>query len=232
MLDSHRYGTRAHAAFDLVTIVALGLFLRLFVLVHAPPLVAGPASVLLTVLGATWLLRLRGSSWHALGLARPSSLRALVGWSLLTYVVCMVVVSVANILMQRFTKLPHEDFSRLAVIRGNVPLYLFMLFPVAWGAAAFGEEMLFRGFVMTRLLAIIGSDGVAARLLAVVGQAALFAAGHAYLGTRGVIDAGLIGVVFATVYFRNGRNLWPLFIAHGLIDSVSLTLLYFGFGVQ
>jgi membrane protease YdiL (CAAX protease family) len=107
-----------------------------------------------------------------------------------------------------------------------------MLFPVTWGAAAFGEEMLFRGFMMTRLLAIIGSDGFAARALAVIGQAALFAAGHAYLGPRGVIAAGLLGVVFSTLYFRNGRNLWPLFIAHGLIDTVSLTLLYFGVGLR
>ena len=231
MHDSLPYGTRAPAVFDLVTVVALLLLLRMFLLDHVSPLVAGPSSVLLTVLAASLLLWRRGSSWHALGLARTPSLRAFIGWSLLTYVSCTAVLIIANIAMQLFTKLPPQDLSRLAAIRGNTQLYHYMLFPVTWGAAAFGEEMLFRGFVMTRLLAIISSDGFAAIALAVLGQAALFAAGHVYLGPRGVIVAGLMGVVFARFYFRNGRNLWPLFVAHGLIDTVSFTLLYHGVGL-
>ena len=231
MQESPAYGTRAHAALDLVAIIALFLLLRLLLLAYLPPLVSGPLSVVLSVVGATLLLWHRGSSWHAIGLARPSSLRAFIGWSLLTYASCMIVVVSANIVMQLFTKLPLQDLSKLAAIRGNTQLYRYMLFPVTWGAAAFGEEMLFRGFMATRLLAIIGSDRFAARALAVIGQAALFAAGHAYLGPRGVINAALLGAVFSTFYFRNGRNLWPLFIAHGLIDTVSLTLLYFGVGL-
>jgi membrane protease YdiL (CAAX protease family) len=224
--------TSAYAALDLVTIIAIGLLLRMVLLAHLPPLVPGPLSMLLTVIAATLLLWHRGSSWHAIGLARTSSLRAFIGGSLRTYFSCMAVVVIANIVMQFFTKLPPLDVSKFAAIRGNTPLYHYMLFPVTWGAAAFGEEMLFRGFVTTRLLAIMGSDAFEARALAVIGQAALFAACHAYLGPRGVIDAGLMGVVSSTIYFRNGRNLWPLFIAHGLIDTVSLTLLYFGVGLQ
>jgi len=232
MRESPAHGTRAHAAFDLATIIALGLLLRLVLLAHLPPLVPGPLTVLLTVIAATLLLRHRGSSWHAIGLARPSSLRAFIGWSVLTYVSCMVVVVIANVVMQLFTRLPPQDLSKFAAIRGNTPLYRYMLFPVTWGAAAFGEEMLFREFMATRLLVIIGNDGFTARALAVIGQAVLFAACHMYLGPRGVIDAGLLGVMFSTLYFRNGRNLWPLFIAHGLIDTVSLTLLYFGVGFR
>jgi len=222
---------RTQAALDLAAVIAIGLVLRMLVLRHVPALVAGPSSVVLTVVAATLLLRRRGLNWRSLGLARPSSLRALVGWTLLTYFCCMAVVVAANLVMLRFTRLPPQDLSVLAAIHGNKALYLYMLVAVVWGSAAPGEELLFRGFVMTRLLAIVGGDGFAARALAVLGQAALFAAGHAYLGPRGVIDAGLLGAVLATTYFCNGRNLWPMIIAHGMIDTLSITLIYFGFGL-
>jgi hypothetical protein len=34
--------------------------------------------------------------------------------------------------------------------------------------------------------------------------------------------------VMGGVYWANDRNLWPLIIAHGLVDSVSLTVLRLG----
>jgi len=30
------------------------------------------------------------------------------------------------------------------------------------------------------------------------------------------------------VYLADGRNLWPLIVAHGLVDTVNLTLLHLG----
>jgi hypothetical protein len=62
----------------------------------------------------------------------------------------------------------------------------------------------------------------------VLGQATLFAFGHAYLGPRGMLNAGALGLLGGLCYLWNGRNLWPLFIAHGLVDSVGLTALFLG----
>jgi membrane protease YdiL (CAAX protease family) len=36
--------------------------------------------------------------------------------------------------------------------------------------------------------------------------------------------------VFGAIYVRSGRNLLPLILAHGLIETVALTLVYFGHG--
>jgi membrane protease YdiL (CAAX protease family) len=52
---------------------------------------------------------------------------------------------------------------------------------------------------------------------AAVGQAALFGAVHAYLGPRGVVNAAAIGLVAGGAYLADGRNPWPLVIAHGLV---------------
>jgi membrane protease YdiL (CAAX protease family) len=42
------------------------------------------------------------------------------------------------------------------------------------------------------------------------------------------MNAASIGLVSGAVYWGDGRDLWPLIVAHGLIDSVSLTLLRLG----
>jgi membrane protease YdiL (CAAX protease family) len=63
-------------------------------------------------------------------------------------------------------------------------------------------------------------------------QALLFGLGHVYLGPRGVMNAAAIGLVMGGVYWASGRNLWPLIIAHGLVDSVSLTVLRLGVAHQ
>jgi membrane protease YdiL (CAAX protease family) len=61
-------------------------------------------------------------------------------------------------------------------------------------------------------------------------QALLFGLAHAYLGPRGVLNASAIGLVSAGVFLADGRNLWPLIVAHGLVDTVGLTLIRFGVG--
>jgi membrane protease YdiL (CAAX protease family) len=69
---------------------------------------------------------------------------------------------------------------------------------------------------------------VNAETAAAFGQATLFALGHSYLGPRGMLNAGALALVAGLGYRWNGRNLWPLFMAHGLVDSVGLTALYLG----
>jgi uncharacterized protein len=51
---------------------------------------------------------------------------------------------------------------------------------------------------------------------------------HAYLGAKGVATATLVGLIYGAWYVMRGRNLWPLIIAHGLTDMVSLLAIYAG----
>jgi hypothetical protein len=98
---------------------------------------------------------------------------------------------------------------------------------LVWASAAFGEELVFRGFLLTRLEILLGS-GLTATATAVTGQALLFGVAHWYLGLRGVSTAALIGLAYGVVYVCNARNLAPLIVAHGLTDSLSLIAIYSG----
>ncbi len=59
-------------------------------------------------------------------------------------------------------------------------------------------------------------------------QAAIFGAAHSYLGARGIATATLVGVVFGSWFVLRGRNLWPLILAHGLTDTITLFAIYAG----
>ena len=94
-----------------------------------------------------------------------------------------------------------------------------------WIQAGFGEELVFRGFLLTRLELLLGA-GFTATMIAVAGQAMLFGAGHWYLGPRGITTATLLGLMLGVVCVCDGRNLVPLIGAHGLADSLSLIAIY------
>jgi len=68
----------------------------------------------------------------------------------------------------------------------------------------------------------------AALWLATVVSAVLFSDGHYYQGPAGLIDSGIAGLILAAAYLAAGRNLWACILAHGLIDTVGVAALYFG----
>jgi len=188
---------------------------------------AGAGATILTVLLATWLLRRRGSGWGTLGCRRPASLRAAALWTVALFLAAMLLAPPVATLISNALHFPAPQMDKFANLPGNLVLYLVLLIPVSWGTAAFGEELIFRGFLLQRLTDALGSSRGAA-IGAALGQAVLFGLGHGYLGPRGMVSAGALGLVAGLCYQLNGRNLWPLFIAHGLVDSLSMTMLYLG----
>jgi len=114
------------------------------------------------------------------------------------------------------------DYSGFAIIKGNSALYFKYLLQM-WISAAIGEELLFRAFTFAQLKKVIGYKPVV--LIPV--SAILFSIPHAYQGGAGLAVTFLFGIAFAFIYHRF-QNIWINIIVHGLIDSVFLTLAYYG----
>jgi membrane protease YdiL (CAAX protease family) len=51
---------------------------------------------------------------------------------------------------------------------------------------------------------------------------------HAYQGLAGVLITGVIGLVLGVVFLLGRRNLVAGIVLHGLLDTISLTLLFLG----
>jgi membrane protease YdiL (CAAX protease family) len=85
--------------------------------------------------------------------------------------------------------------------------------------AAFCEEFLFRGFLLTQLNHWFHSVG-----WAWVACSVAFGLAHSYQGWSGMIRAGLLGALLAYPVVRFG-SLYPSILAHWLIDAVALVWL-------
>ena len=66
------------------------------------------------------------------------------------------------------------------------------------------------------------SGTLVATILAVILQAVIFGFRHSYDLSERSITVGLIGLAMGVGYVAFGRNLWPLIIAHCLLNTISM----------
>lgn len=101
---------------------------------------------------------------------------------------------------------------------------LWAIAPVAV-FAGFNEEVLFRGFLLSRFRVLFGADR-RGLVLGVLASSALFCAGHGYQGMIGVVQTFVAGACLATVAAVR-KSLWPSIAAHAAIDLFGLVALHF-----
>ncbi len=179
-------------------------------------------SVALPLSAATLYLRREGTSWQSLMLGTSLSPGKVLAYTIAALVITSVLVTATSSVLTQLGLPPMDLTFFRTLLEGNLVMYLWFLIPIAWGSAAIGEEMLARGFLLHR------TEGLTGSVMAVVLQAALFGGAHFYQGLTGVINIFVLALVFGAVYLKCGRNLLPLILAHGLIDTFSLTMIYLG----
>jgi membrane protease YdiL (CAAX protease family) len=188
---------------------------------------AAMAGVLTAIAWAFLATRLRGDRFVTLGIARPTSWKRTILLALAGTVVLFVVGGLLQALvLPLFLDQTAADTSRFDAIRGN-PLELVRVLLVVWVTAAFGEEVVYRGFLIPRLARLFG-DGRHAGAIAVVVGAVGFGFLHLYQGAAGVILTGWTGIVLGALYLLADRNIWAAVFAHGLTHLVSFSLLAAG----
>ena len=180
---------------------------------------------LLLALG--WIsLRIRGLGWKDIGWARyrtwKRTLLVGIGAGLLINAFELFVVGP---LLTHFTgKAANlEDFRPLV---GNWKLLLLVL-AGNWTLAAFGEEMVYRGYLLNRL-ADIGRRTRPAFIAALVVSSVVFAFAHTYQEVTGVVEAGIDGLWLGLLYVACDRKLSVAIIAHGVSNMPDLILIYLG----
>jgi uncharacterized protein len=170
--------------------------------------------------------KVRDGGWKVAGLSRPWSWRrtfvlALVGAVVLQAGSELVIQPLAQQIWHR----PEHVSSLLN--SGMSTKKALLTLGIIWTFAAFGEELGYRGYLLTRL-ADLGNRSRAAYLLAMVCVAVLFGFGHYYKGPSGVLDSTYSGLVLGALFLLSGRNLWAPILAHGLSDTYAVVLVYMG----
>lgn len=199
------------------------------------PKYAGPITLIFTLLVLTKYMRLQGKSWAQYGLKPLAGMKPkLMVFPQAVIVSIGFVIAVGTVLVlanifeiSALAQVSEGVESRFGEVRDNLPKFLMWL-GIIWVSAAFGEEMFFRGYLVTRLQEALPSS-LLATIIAILIPALIFGYGHYdYQGFRGFVMTALIGLSFSISYLLLKKNLWPIILVHGVVDSLAFTALYVG----
>ena len=174
---------------------------------------------------AVWRMRARGVTWADIGLCKPAHLKKLVTATAFTLGMAIGSIVIFEILKDQFAWNLSPDTSNEGAVSkfGNLEnnwILFFSIIPVIW-LESFLEEILDRGFMMNWIERMFSST-LLATVLAVILQAVIFGFRHSNDFSERSITVGLIGLAMGLGYVLFGRNLWPLILAHCVLNTVSM----------
>jgi membrane protease YdiL (CAAX protease family) len=182
----------------------------------------------LSILVATLLFKLQGSSWSQVGLAHPQSWKR----TILSSIGVLVALLVMNIAIQVLAlnlpglEVAPIDQSRFNPIEGNLVIFLLFIL-LSWTTIAFGEEMFYRAFLISQLKIVFPGSKLGTAIVLLI-SSTIFGIVHWVEGPLGIMNTFIMGLILGAVYLRSGRNLWITIIAHGLANSIRFLFLYLG----
>ncbi|MCY3544573.1 MAG: type II CAAX endopeptidase family protein [Chloroflexi bacterium] len=109
--------------------------------------------------------------------------------------------------------LPEQNLDELASFDGLARVPIFAVVSIL---APLGEEVFFRAFLLTALVAAIG------RLRGMILSAAIFSVAHLGIGT--LFPIFVLGMLLSWLYLRTG-SIWPPFVAHAAQNALALVAL-------
>lgn len=195
---------------------------------------AGSIAMWCGIFVATLFMKKDNITWQERGLSLPKGIR---GW-LKAMGIAFLVISASIAVMGGILPLisdalgltiPPSSTDRFEFFLGNVWLFLVYLVVVIWVGAAVGEELLMRGFLLNSLITLFGQRRMALAA-AVSVHALIFGLLHISQGIPGIIGTGVVALILGCVYLFTKRQLFPLILAHGLINSISLTAYFMSDG--
>ena len=181
-----------------------------------------------SILLGSWVLTRRGSSWREIGLTRPVSWLKTIVYGILAFISAVFIITFVETLVVNIPglNLAPPDISRFDVLEDNLTFLIFAL-AGAWTTIAFGEEMFYRAFLVTRLNLVFSSIKFS-RALAILFSGIIFGLAHFAEGPAGIASNGAFGILFSWIYLRSKQNLWITIIAHGLLNTIRFVLVYYG----
>ena len=215
--------------FDLIIYITVMFLIREVSIPNTSFLVTGLFWSFSTLIVASWRMKVRGVTWKDLGLTKPKSIKKtllVTGLILAVIIICLLAFNIIKDQIPFFTEQVSEPenttestTSKFGNLKGNWWLFLTIMPMVL--IESFLEELLDRGFLMNWFEKLFSKTSFAT-LIAVVLQAAIFGFRHSYdLSERSITD-GIIGLIMGIAYVRFGRNLWPLILAHCILNTISM----------
>lgn len=182
----------------------------------------------IVMLCVVWVgLKARDEKWLHIGLSlKHAKLRTFL-LSLAVFIAALAGFMFGAVIMANITGIPESaDMSSYNALAGNLPLLIVALIAV-FIASSFGEEVIYRGFLITRISELGGNSKTWIRL-AVVISSIIFGLIHYDWGAMGMVQTGFMGLALGVSFLLVKRNLWTLVLAHAYLDAILMIQIYMG----
>jgi uncharacterized protein len=173
-----------------------------------------------------WIsLRVRKLRWQDVGLTRYRTwpMTIAIGVVLSALLETFQLLVTQPILARLLGRQPDLELFRMLI--GNIKMTLLFI-ALSWTLAAFGEELVWRGYLMNRVADLLGRRKGSWMSLVIV--SIVFGLAHGYQGLTGWIEEALAGLALGLMYLRTGNNLAVPIVAHGVCDTIDMVLIFFG----
>lgn len=118
------------------------------------------------------------------------------------------------------------DYSGMGQLKGNLPTTIIWLL-IVWATAAFGEEIIFRGYFMRQFVKFFGESKISL-LINILIFSSFFGYMHMQQGITGQIVAGSTGAILSLIFYMRRYDLWFNVMVHGFFNTLGLLSFYFG----
>ena len=211
--------------FDLIVYISVMFLIREVSIPNTSFIVTGLFWSFTTLIVATWRMRVRNVTWKDLGLRKPESLKKTL-FATIGILIAIVLSIMAFEMIKDYLpfSLDQKNYSENSVskfgnLKGNWLLF-FTIIPAVLVESML-EELLDRGFLINWFEKLFSKTTIAT-ILAVTLQAFIFGFRHSYDLSDRSIRVGLIGLIMGIAYVKFGRDLWPLIIAHCVLNTMSM----------
>ncbi|MCW1953496.1 MAG: CPBP family intramembrane metalloprotease [Flavobacteriia bacterium] len=211
--------------FDIILYLTVMFLIRELYFSQLPFIANGLIWSLSTLIIAIWRMKVRNIRWNDLGLRKPDNLLKTVLVTIgILMVIPMLIITFQEVQNLFSIHFPADTSSQDAVskfgdLKGNWT-HFFTIIPFILLQSTL-EELLDRGFLINWFERLFSKTSFATTI-AVLFQAIIFGFRHSYDLSERSITVGIIGLVMGIAYVKFGRNLWPLIIAHCILNTISM----------
>lgn len=118
------------------------------------------------------------------------------------------------------------DYSSMSQVRGDLPTAIIWML-IVWATAAFGEEIIFRGYLMRQFVKFFGDSKISLAINILI-FSSFFGFMHMQQGITGQLVAGSTGALLSIIFYTRKYDLWFMIVIHGCFNTLGILSFYFG----
>jgi membrane protease YdiL (CAAX protease family) len=145
--------------------------------------------------------------------------------SILVFILALSGFVIGSIIMANITGIPESsDMSSYDYLKDNIWM-LFLTLGGVYIVASFGEEVIYRAFLINRI-SELGLNSKKGKILAAIISAIIFGLAHYSWGIMGIVQTSFMGLALGGSYLYLKKRIWVLIFAHAYMDTILMLQMY------